>query len=147
MSPLSIEQANDALPVVRAIVKDIVELYADVHDRRDHLARLRMVTSPPQHPMNTSNINLLADDVTIQQMEADLDDEIERLQEYIAELNCTGAELKDPISGIVTFQCRQADDEVNLTWRLGDDAVRRDEKTDGRMTTSQSTAEQLTTGV
>ena len=37
----SLEEANLRLPLVRAIVKDIVTLFSDLHDRRERLNELR----------------------------------------------------------------------------------------------------------
>ena len=37
----TLEEANRRLPLVRAIVEDIVRLFHEVHDRRERLVRIR----------------------------------------------------------------------------------------------------------
>ena len=107
---LTYEQATQRLPLVRSIVRDIVDLYADVHDRRRRFEELRGRTGSGK----TQNDSPSGDDV--RQMEQ----EIERLEEFMDELRELGAELKDPVRGLVDFRSLMDDREVYLCWHLGE---------------------------
>ena len=43
----TVSEANAMLPLVRAIVDDIVNLYNDVQERRDRLSKVRAAAGPP----------------------------------------------------------------------------------------------------
>jgi hypothetical protein len=97
----TIEQANAMLPLVRAITTDLALLAKDVVERRHRLALL------------TSGRDLKPGDPysdELATMEADLERDATRLQEYVAELRQLGVEPKD---GRVVFLC----------WRLGESEV------------------------
>lgn len=113
----TVEEANRALPLVRRIVQDIVELYNDLHRRRERLVALRSrqghVTRGPDDPYEAE----------VLQMESDLEQDVERLQEYVDELRQIGAELKDPFTGLVDFRTIVDGREAYLCWRLGEDEI------------------------
>jgi hypothetical protein len=92
----TVEEANQRLPLVRAIVTDIVKLYEDVHDRRDRLNRVRHSSSGHKTPSMYSE--------EVQQIEEELEKDIERLEEFANELEELGVELKDPVMGLVDFR-------------------------------------------
>jgi hypothetical protein len=113
----TVQQANRALPLVRRIVQDIVELYNDLHRRRERLVTLRVRqgqhTRRPDDPYEAE----------VLQMESDLEQDVERLQEYVDELRQIGAELKDPFTGLVDFRTIVEGREAYLCWRLGEDEI------------------------
>lgn len=113
----TVQQANRALPLVRRIVQDIVELYTDLHRRRERLAALRtrqgQITRGPDDPYEAE----------VLQMESDLEHDVERLQEYVDELRRIGVELKDPFTGLVDFRTIVEGREAYLCWRLGEDEI------------------------
>jgi hypothetical protein len=108
----TVEEANKRLPLVKSIVKDIVELFSSVNDRRERLERLRS--------------NRTDDDVYSEELdrsEDELQKDVERLQEYIEELQTLGVELKDPAIGLVDFRTLVEGREAYLCWRLGEEEI------------------------
>lgn len=102
------------LPLVRAIVRDIVQLSRDVLQRRERLAFLG--TGRPQRPGDPY-------DEELAQMEADLEQDTRRLQEYAAELRSLGVEPKSATEGLVDFPAILDGRRVYLCWRLGEREV------------------------
>jgi hypothetical protein len=111
----TVEEANQRLPLVRAIVTDIVKLYEDVHSRRDRLNRVRQSSPGHKTPSMYSE--------EVQQIEDELEKDIARLEEFANELEELGVELKDPVMGLVDFRSLFEGREVYLCWRLGEDEI------------------------
>lgn len=112
----TIEEANQRLPLVRAIVQDIVNLFADIQNRRDRLAdvlRRRGEACPGR--LYTEELEQIEDD--IRRDEA-------RLGEFVAELQELGIEFKDPVLGLVDFLAEMDGRKVYLCWKLGEPDVR-----------------------
>ena len=107
----TVEEANLRLPLVSAIVKDIVTLFADLHDRRERLTDLR----------NRSEQSEYRDEVDA--MESELETDIEGLDAYVAELAELGVELKDPVIGLVDFRTLADDREAYLCWKLDEEEI------------------------
>ena len=110
----TVSQANAALPLVRAIIQDLVALARDLRDRQDRLARVK----PPQR-------DLLADayQEELTQAETEFERDRDRLLEFEQELKDLGVELKDYYTGLVDFPCWMDNHEVFLCWRLGEPEV------------------------
>lgn len=113
----TIEEANNALPLVRAIVADIVAKYAEVSERKSRLDQIRESRSS----RDRSSQDLYGEELT--QVEEELDQEIARLQEFIDELENLGVELKDISRGLVDFRSIMDGREVYLCWLLGEEEV------------------------
>eukprot|EP00475_Leptophrys_vorax_P014677 TRINITY_DN20951_c0_g1_i9.p2 TRINITY_DN20951_c0_g1~~TRINITY_DN20951_c0_g1_i9.p2 ORF type:complete len:108 (-),score=15.83 TRINITY_DN20951_c0_g1_i9:8-331(-) len=80
--------ANKALPLVRAIVQDIVELYGDVREREQRLAALRPASAGKQQ----------ADDPyseEVEQIRTELEKDVEKLEGFVEELTELGVETKE----------------------------------------------------
>ena len=107
----TVEEANLRLPLVSAIVKDIVTLFTDLHDRRERLTDLR----------NRSEQSEYRDEV--EAMESELETDIEGLDAYVAELAELGVELKDPVIGLVDFRTLVDDREAYLCWKLDEEEI------------------------
>jgi hypothetical protein len=113
----TIEEANSALPLVRAIVGDIVKKYAEVSERKARLDQIRKSRqSAARGPHDLYREELV-------QVEEELDKEITRLQEYIEELEDLGVELKDINRGLIDFRSLMEGREVYLCWLLGEEEV------------------------
>jgi hypothetical protein len=111
------DEANQTLPLVRAIVGDIVDLYGDVHDRRERLAKIRQLPGSA----NRDDNSVYGEE--LQQIEIELDKDIERLKEFGEELRGLGVELKDPLVGLIDFPTLVDGREAYLCWRLGEDEI------------------------
>jgi hypothetical protein len=112
----SVEEANARLPLVRAILQDIVKLYEEVHERRERLARIRQIRGS-QH----ADESPYADE--LRQAEIELDKDIARLEAFAAELHELGAELKDPVIGLVDFLTQIDGRDAYLCWKLGEEEI------------------------
>lgn len=111
----TLQQANATLPLVRAIVGDLVELSREVFERRHRLAvifegRRRDAFGPYRDELA--------------QIEEELDRDTQRLQEYVEELEQLGVELKSATEGLVDFPAIIDDRLVYLCWKLGEPEIR-----------------------
>lgn len=110
----TLQQANATLPLVRAIVGDLVELSREVFERRHRLAllfegRQRDAFGPYRDELA--------------QIEEDLDRDTARLQEYAEELEQLGVELRSATEGLIDFPAIIEDRLVFLCWKLGEPEV------------------------
>jgi hypothetical protein len=113
----TLEEANQRLPLVRAIVQDIVDLYRDVSERRDRLATVRA-----RHGEDSASGSLYSEEN--EQIEKDLRHDEERLRGFIEELKELGIDFKDPVKGLVDFPSMADGRLVYLCWMLGEPEVR-----------------------
>jgi hypothetical protein len=109
----SVEEANRALPLVRAIVTDLSRLWQDVIERRQRLAHL---TADRELESGDPYGDELAD------MARELAVDAGRVKEYVAELRALGVEAKGP-EGLVDFPAMLDGRPVYLCWKLGEPEV------------------------
>ena len=105
-------EAHKALPLVTSIVRDIVELHADLEQRRERLGELRVSRKGPRQRPETDPY-----EEEFRQMEDDLATDDGRLRGYCDELSKLGVELKDAKAGTVEFPSVGLG---HLVWRLGE---------------------------
>lgn len=110
----TVEEANRALPLVRAIVSDLAELSRDVVGRRQ---RLNHLTAGRDIQRGDPYDDELA------QMEKDLEKDTVRLQGYVEELRHLGVEPKNGPEGLVDFPSMMDGELVLLCWKLGEPEV------------------------
>lgn len=113
----TLEEANRRLPLVRAIVTDIVELYRDLSERRERLDRIRRLPGSANRDENSVYGEEL------QQIEDELEKDADRLQVFVDELQSLGAELKDFRVGLVDFLTQVDGEDAYLCWKLGEDEI------------------------
>ncbi len=109
------EQANATLPLVRAIVTDMVDLARDVEERRQRLTLLMA----GRH--GTSSNPLYNEE--LEQTEIELEKDHDQLRDYVRELQELGVEPKDPFAGLVDFPCLRDGRVVYLCWKLGEPRI------------------------
>lgn len=107
---LTIEAVNQRLPLVRTIVRDIMELHWDIAVRKQRLSSLR-----ERHPAAGGDDSVYEQEV--QQMEAELFQDEQRLDEFAQELHQIGGTLTDAKSGTVDFPADMDGERVRLCWR------------------------------
>ena len=105
------ESANAALPLVRAIVRDITTLALDLRERHERLTRLR-----PEAKTSLSD----AHREEMDQARAEIERGKEKMKEFEKELKELGVELKDYFTGLLDFPCWMDGREVLLCWRQGE---------------------------
>jgi hypothetical protein len=111
----TVEQANAALPLVRAIVRDLADLSREVIERRERLSVLQA-----GHDRHKSH-DLYAEELA--QVEQELEKDTERLQEYVNELRELGVDPKNGPEGLVDFPAMMDGRPVYLCWKLGEPEV------------------------
>lgn len=109
----SVEEANKALPLVKAIVGDIVRQFQVVNELKH---RLSSVHRDRRRPSN----DVYAEETA--QSQAELDQEEGKLATFIDELTRLGVELKGP-DGLCDFPSLRDGREIYLCWRFGEDEV------------------------
>lgn len=110
----TVEQANAALPLVRAITSDLVRLSREVMDRRERLALLSAGRSSTAKDLYSEELA---------QIEEELDKDSEQLEAYVDELRELGVEPKSGPEGLVDFPSLMDDQIVFLCWKLGEPEV------------------------
>lgn len=111
----SVEEANSRLPLVRSIVRDIVELKQDVLARQQRLLELR-----ERYP-GLDEDSPYAEEVL--QMEESLEGDEIRIDDFAAELQQIGAEIVDAESGLVEFASELEGQAVRLSWMPGETEI------------------------
>jgi hypothetical protein len=110
----TVESANAALPLVRAIVQDLADLSREVMERRDRVSFLMAARGDRA-------TDLYADELS--QIEEELEKDGQRLHEYVAELRALGVEPKNGPEGLVDFPSLMDGRLVYLCWKLGEPEV------------------------
>lgn len=100
----TLEEANRSLPYVRKVVADLTQCYAHVLEIRHDIEHPHLDQSP-------------------EQLESEYEQAMERLGQYVDELNLVGVELKDFEKGLLDFPCLQNGREVLLCWQLGEESI------------------------
>ena len=113
---LTVEEANRRLPLVRAIVRDAMELKADIRARQDRLLELR-----ERHPGENSEESLYSEEVL--QMEETLEADEIRIDDFVQELQEVGANLVDAGSGLVEFASILDGQSAWLSWMFDEPEV------------------------
>src|SRR5581483_10195984 len=111
----TVQQANATLPLVRAIVRDIVELARALQERLERVERLQ--PGPAASPDDAYHEEL-------REVRRELLRDKQRMREFASELSDLGVELKDSLTGLVDFPCLHEGREVCLCWMQGEPEVR-----------------------
>jgi hypothetical protein len=108
----TVEEANRTLPLVRAIVADIVAQFRVVDGFRQRLGSLSVRGSrrPPTNDPYTEELS---------QTRGELEQEEAKLNDYLAELERLGVEFKGA-DGLCDFPSIRDGRIVYLCWRLGE---------------------------
>jgi hypothetical protein len=110
----TVEEANKMLPLIRAIMSDVVETFREVNERRERLALVKGDSdSAPRDPYREE----------LEQIEEELEKDIEQLQVYVDELRALGVEPKNFVMGLVDFPAWINGHEAYLCWHLDEPDV------------------------
>src|SRR5713226_2285166 len=102
----TVTEANAVLPLARSIVRDITELADSLQERYDRL---------------TADGDLA--DTQKEEWEQELEQDQEKMRDFVQELQQLGIELKDFHTGLIDFPARLGNREVYLCWKLGEPEV------------------------
>lgn len=109
----SVEEANRALPLVKAIVGDIVRQFDAVNDLKQRLGAV-------SGDRRRNSADVYSEELA--QSQSEMTAEESRLAGFIDELTRLGVELKGP-DGLCDFPSHIDGREVYLCWRLGEPDV------------------------
>jgi hypothetical protein len=110
----TVQEANATLPLIRAIVRDLVDASRDVVERRERLLYLIGGRSRDrQDPYREE----------LAQIEDELEKDSRHLEEYVEELRELGVEPKSATEGLVDFPTILDGRLVYLCWKLGEPEV------------------------
>jgi hypothetical protein len=110
----TVRQANATLPLVRAITEDLTRLAREVAERRQRVALLVGGRAPDDGDPYRSELS---------EIEAHLEIDTRRLEEYNDELRQLGAEPCDAVRGAVDFPTVFEGRLAYLCWRLGEPEI------------------------
>ena len=113
---LTADEVNQRLPLVKSIVKDIVDLHADIAFRKQRLMSLR-----ERHPAAKSVDSVYEQEVL--QMESELRQDEARLDVFSQELLQIGGTLTNPSKGRVDFPGDLDGERVYFCWQSGEQEV------------------------
>jgi hypothetical protein len=113
----TIEQANAALPLVRAICTDLAELSREVLERKERLSWLLGGRPADRRRAEDPYRSEL------EHIQEELERDTHRLQEYVGELRHLGVEPKNGLEGLVDFPSLMDGRIVYLCWKLGEPEV------------------------
>lgn len=111
----TVEDANRALPYVRAVVTDVVRQGEVVEELQRRLARLGR-----ERRRGVATEDAYSEELA--QFRRELETEEERLETFHQELKALGIELRN-LEGLCDFPSLKDGREVYLCWRLGEPAV------------------------
>ncbi|MDA1050107.1 MAG: DUF2203 domain-containing protein [Planctomycetota bacterium] len=110
----TVEEANARLPLVRAIVSDLMRLATELSERRDRLSQLSRSRSGGSADVYQAEV---------EQVEQQLETDSERLSDYLRELLELGVEPKSAIAGLVDFPAMIDGKLVYLCWKYDEPEV------------------------
>jgi hypothetical protein len=113
----TVDEANRTLPLVSAITQDIVDLFKDLHERRDRLTKVRQAPGADRR----SDDDMYGEE--LEDVEREIEGDIQRLEGFVDELRELGVQLKDFVKGLVDFPHLMDGKEVCLCWMVGEDEV------------------------
>ena len=102
------EQADQVLPLVRAVVEDQREVYLRV---RRNLSEFRSL----------EELDEISGDHRLPRA---MREDLAEMRSYLLELEELGVKVEDPELGLVTMRGLHRGEVVNLCWKLGEDRVR-----------------------
>jgi hypothetical protein len=107
-------EADATLPLVRAIVSDLVELSCELAERRQRLSLLSGgKAGNPHDPYHEELV----------QVQKDMEKDTLRLCEFVKELRALGVEPKSGTEGLVDFPAILNGRKVYLCWKLGESRI------------------------
>jgi len=111
----TVEEANQMLPLIKVIVRDIVSLSRDLVERKE---RLRILSG--DRGKRTGNLY----DEELSQREAEVEQDVMRLEVFVNELVDLGVELKGVHEGLVDFPTIIDGRPALLCWKHGEEDIR-----------------------
>jgi hypothetical protein len=115
MKTFTLEEAQSLLPVLESLLKRAIEGKQSAQQAEAGLAELarRIYLSG----------GMRVDSEKVAKQRAELEAQVQRVRESIAEIDAIGVQVKDIDAGLLDFPCRRDDQVVLLCWRMGEQAI------------------------
>jgi hypothetical protein len=115
MRTFTLEEAQSLLPVLESLLKRAMEGRASAQTAESGLTEVaQRIYFAGGMKVNTADVARLR---------AEMDSQLKRVQESIAEMDAIGVQVKDLEAGLLDFPCRVDDEIVLLCWRMGEPAI------------------------
>jgi hypothetical protein len=115
MRTFTLEEAQSLLPVLESLLKRAME------GRRAAQAAESSLNELSQRIYFAGGMKVNTAEVT--RLRAEMDAQLKRVQECVAEMDAIGVQVKDLEGGLLDFPCRVDDEVVLLCWRMGETAI------------------------
>jgi hypothetical protein len=110
----TVAEANAMLPLLRSILRDVTDLARSLQERQQSLSRVHAKAGGKGCDVYQEEVD---------QANAALERDQERMREFETELKNLGVELKDYFTGLIDFYSLRDGREIFLCWRLGEAEV------------------------
>lgn len=115
MRTFNLEEAQSLLPVLESLLKRAMEGRASAQTAESGLNEVaQRIYFAGGMKVNTAEVA---------RQRAEMDSQLKRVQESLAEIDAIGVQVKDLEAGLLDFPCRVDDEVVLLCWRMGEPAI------------------------
>jgi hypothetical protein len=115
MRTFTLEEAQSLLPVLESLLKRAIEGRRSAQAAESGLSEVaQRIYFAGGMKVNTAEVARLRDE---------MDSQMKRVQESIAEIDAIGVQVKDLEAGLLDFPCRIDDEIILLCWRMGESAI------------------------
>lgn len=115
MKTFTLDEAQSLLPVLESLLKRAIE------GRRAAQLVEAELNELPQRIYLSGGMRV--NSAAVAKQRAEIDENLKRVEESIAEIDAIGVQVKDLDSGLLDFPCRINDQVVLLCWRMGERAI------------------------
>jgi len=115
MKTFTLDEAQPLLPVLESLLNRAIESKRAAEEVETQLSEL----SRRIYLSGGMQVNLPA----VARQRAEMESQMERVRESIAEIDAIGVQVKDLETGLLDFPFRLDEDIVLLCWRLGETAI------------------------
>lgn len=111
----TLHEAEQTMPLVRQIVRDIVDRYREICKKQAEISRVELESI---RPFGREALVILGD------LQAEIDRVRYLIDDGVWELHRLGIEFSDYEMGLINFPSRIAGEPAFLSWRIGEDRIK-----------------------
>jgi len=115
MKTFTLDEAQSLLPVLESLLKRAIE------GRRAAQLVESELNELPQRIYLSGGMRV--NSASVAKQRAEVEENLKRVQESIAEIDAIGVQVKDLDSGLLDFPCQINGEVVLLCWRMGERAI------------------------
>jgi hypothetical protein len=115
MRTFTLDEAQSLIPVLESLLKRAIEGKRSAEEAESHLSSLaqRIYLSG----------GMRVNPASVAQQRAELESQLSKVKESIAEIDAIGVQVKDLESGLLDFPFKLEDEVVLLCWRMGEESI------------------------